>query len=65
MTGIGTSYCSVVVSDPSFEQGVDSVGEFPLKSLGDRCFMNLRFNQMNYSSPNLDYDNDLEEYKHR
>ncbi|XVF13489.1 hypothetical protein REPUB_Repub08aG0212100 [Reevesia pubescens] len=61
---IGDGYGSVVDFDHSFDQGVDSVGEFPLKTLGDRSFVNLGFKPKNYGSPNLDYDydNDLEEY---
>lgn len=39
---IGVDYGSVVNSDSSFDKGVDnSVGEFPLKTLSDRSFVNL------------------------
>ncbi|XWS49181.1 hypothetical protein CRYUN_Cryun13aG0141700 [Craigia yunnanensis] len=61
---VGDGYGSMVDVDHSFGQGVDSVGEFPLKTLGDRSFVNLGFKPKNYDSPNPDYDyeNDLEEY---
>ncbi|XP_022738526.1 uncharacterized protein LOC111291169 [Durio zibethinus] len=61
---IGDGHGCMVDFDHSFRQGVDSVGEFPLKTLGDRSFLNLGFKPKNYGSPNIDcdYDNDLEEY---
>ncbi|XWS38659.1 hypothetical protein CRYUN_Cryun19dG0149900 [Craigia yunnanensis] len=59
---IGDGYGSMFDIDRSFDQDVDSVGEFPLKTLGDRSLVNLGFKPKNYGSPNLDYDNDLEEY---
>ncbi|XWS49653.1 hypothetical protein CRYUN_Cryun12cG0021700 [Craigia yunnanensis] len=60
---IGDGYGSMVDFDHRIDQDVDSVGEFPLKTLGDRK-VNLGFKQKNYGCPNpdYDYDNDLEEY---
>ncbi|XVF51865.1 hypothetical protein PTKIN_Ptkin04bG0218300 [Pterospermum kingtungense] len=61
---VGNDYGSMVDFDHSLGRGVDSVGDFPLKTLGDRSFMNPGFKQKNYGSLNLDYDydEDLEEY---
>ncbi|KAE8683961.1 putative Cationic amino acid transporter [Hibiscus syriacus] len=55
---IGDGYGSMVDFDRSFAQDVDSVGEFPLKTLGDRSFLNVGFKPKNYGCPNLDYDYD-------
>ncbi|KAL4383548.1 hypothetical protein GQ457_15G010920 [Hibiscus cannabinus] len=57
---IGDGYGSMPDFDHSFAQDVDSLGEFPLKTLGDRSFLNVGFKPKNYGCPNLnhDYDND-------
>ncbi|XVE57545.1 hypothetical protein DITRI_Ditri04bG0099000 [Diplodiscus trichospermus] len=61
---VGNGYGSMVDFHGSFGQGVDSVGELPLKTLGDRSFVNLGFKLKNHGSPypDYDYDKDLEEY---
>ncbi|KAG4171485.1 hypothetical protein ERO13_A12G212500v2 [Gossypium hirsutum] len=61
---IGDGYGSMVDFDHSFGQHVDGLGEFPLKTLGDRSFLNVGFKSKNYGCPNLnyDYDNDSKEY---
>ncbi|XP_022732205.1 uncharacterized protein LOC111286477 [Durio zibethinus] len=61
---VGNAYGSTVDFDHSFGEGVDSVGGFPLKTLGNRSFVKLGFKLKNYGNPNLDYDydSDLEEY---
>ncbi|KAK8479906.1 hypothetical protein V6N13_073385 [Hibiscus sabdariffa] len=56
--GIGDGYGSMVDFDHSFAQDVDSLGEFPLKTLGDRSYLNVGFKQKNYGCPNLNYDYD-------
>ena len=52
---VGDGYGSMVDVDHSFGQGVDSVGKFPLKTLGDRSLVKLGFKPKNCGSPNLDY----------
>ncbi|KAK6262801.1 hypothetical protein QUC31_008617 [Theobroma cacao] len=61
---LGDGYGSMVDFDHNFVEGVDNVGEFPLKTLGDRNLVNPEFKPKNFGSPNLNYDyyNDLEEY---
>ncbi|GMJ00437.1 hypothetical protein HRI_003712900 [Hibiscus trionum] len=55
---IGDGYGSMVDFDHSFAQDVDSLGEFPLKTLGDRSLLNVAFKPKNYGCPNLNYDYD-------
>ncbi|XP_038991127.1 protein FIP2-like [Hibiscus syriacus] len=45
---IGNSYGSMVDFDHSFAQDVDSIKEFPLKTLGDRSCLNVGFKPKNY-----------------
>ena len=52
---IGDGYGSMVDIDRIFDKDVDSVGEFPLKTLGDRSLVKLGFKPKNCGSPNLDY----------
>ncbi|OMO95787.1 hypothetical protein CCACVL1_05261 [Corchorus capsularis] len=61
---IGDVYGSMDDFDPGFSEGVDSIGEYPVRTLGNRSFMNPEFKPKSYYSPNLGYEyyNDMEEY---